>query len=106
MDKEKLLSPRLPTRTVPIDGLGDVVVRALTRAQALYLRTIKDDQIELEVAILRLGLADPVLSADEAAAYHDLAGVDEVADIIDAIKDLSGLAEGAPKSGVPGAGGG
>lgn len=100
MDKDKFLSNRLPTKTVDVDG-GQVVVRALSRAEALHLRTLRDDQTALERTMLLYALVDPELDVDEVGQYMDVAGVDEVAELVEAIKALSGLSEGSPKSDVP-----
>jgi hypothetical protein len=61
---------------------GRVRIRALSRATVLRIQTIgKDNALKLEAA-------DP--------AGGDIGGV------MEAIRDLSGLGEGAAKSGVPG----
>lgn len=97
IDKEKLLANRLKTETVSIPDVGEVVVRALTRAEAFQF-TDKDLQPDdMERRLLAAALVDPELTTDEVAAWHSAASAAEVQPVVEAIVRLSGLEVDAPK---------
>jgi hypothetical protein len=101
MDKETLLKPRLPERDVDIPDVGTVRVRGLSRAEALGIQALGDDTAAVEHRILLLGLVDPKLTAEDVAEFYAAAPAGEIDPIVSAVVELSGLAEGASKSGVP-----
>lgn len=88
---------------------GVVTVRGLTRSEVLHLNKGRElgtvDVAEYERKMVALALVDPVMSEDEVKTWqeHDRAS-GALADVTDAIAELSGLSQGADKSGVPGAG--
>lgn len=101
MDKAALLKKRLPERDVEIPGVGVVRVRGLTRAEALDVQKVdQKDPGALERKVLHLGLVDPPLSEAEVQEWYDAAPAGEIDPVTAAIQELSGLAEGAGKSGV------
>lgn len=101
IDKEVFLKATSPEETVELPGIGEVRVRGLTRAEAVSLSPVKDDVRRLECRILLLGLVDPVLTEAEMSAWYEAAPSRAVDLLIAAIDSLSGLSEGAAKSGVP-----
>lgn len=91
IDKEKLLANRLKTETVSIPDVGDVVVRALTRAEAFQF-TDKDLEPDvLERRLLAAALVEPSLTVDEVAAWHSASTATEIQPVVEAILRLSGL---------------
>lgn len=102
IDREQFLKAALPEAELDIPDVGTVRVRGLTRAEALGLQTIKDDPGALEQRIILLGLVEPALSADDVDAWYGSAPAGLTDLIVDAVSRLSGLGEGAAKSGVPG----
>jgi hypothetical protein len=96
MDKASFLESRLPTREVDLDGVGTVLVRALSRGEALSCKGL--DVEELEQKVLAMGMVDPALAAGEVAVWYRNALTDEIKRVLDAIWDLSGLGEGAAKA--------
>lgn len=102
IDKEAFLKAALPEETILLAGLGEVRVRGLSRSEALSLGAHKDDPRALEQLIVRLGLVEPALSEDEVTAWFASAPAGLVDPIVKAVERLSGLGEGAPKSGIPG----
>lgn len=97
INKEKLLANRLKTETVSIPDVGDVVVRALTRAEAFQF-TEKDIEPDvLERRLLASALVDPVLTSDEVAEWHSAAPASEIQPVVEAVIRLSGLEVDAPK---------
>lgn len=101
MDKSKLLAKRAPGyRDVELE-VGTVRVRGLTRAEVKACRD-KDDDLQ-ENRIIAAAMVDPELTPAEVAEWLDNAPAGEAVAVMEAIKGLSALDEGAAKSGVPGA---
>lgn len=99
MDKAKLLQKRDVERDVELDGVGTVRVRALTRADVMWSRGAKGDDAQ-ECRMLSRALVDPVLTPDECATWSEMAPAGEFVKVMDAVRDLSGMGDGAAKSGV------
>lgn len=100
MDKELLFKRKSAGRTaeVPIGELGNVTVRALSREE---VKACRDDNGKTqENKLIAAALVDPVLTPDEVSAWLDDAPAGDSLDVMDAISDLSGMAEGAAKRGV------
>lgn len=90
MDKQALLTSRLPHDTVPIPGLGDVRVRGLSRDEALDVSQVAGTP-EFEPTLLAAGMVDPELTVEEAQEWRRAAGSDEISAVCDRIAELSGL---------------
>jgi hypothetical protein len=91
LDRETLLKARLPEREITLEGVGELRVRALSRAEAMRLKEFSDKAVEGETLVLKLGVVDPVLSDDDVRAWRDVAPADEIETVLGAILDLSGL---------------
>lgn len=84
---------------------GVVVVRGLTRAEVLGIKAMRAkgdiDVAAYEAHIVSLALVSPPMTVEEVQRWQaiDKAG-GALGDVTDAITELSGLAEGAGKSGV------
>lgn len=102
MDKELLFKPRLPEDDVPLPGVGTVRVRGLSRAEVLTAR--EESTSGFEVRMLALGMVDPQLTEAEAARWQKAAPAGELKPVTEAILALSGMGQGADKSGLPGDG--
>lgn len=101
MDKELLFKRKAAgrTREVPIEDVGIVTVRALSREE---VKACKDDNGKTqENKLIARGMVDPVLTPEEVSEWLDEAPAGDSLAVMDAIADLSGMAEGAQKSGVP-----
>lgn len=103
LTREQILARKVGKDVVPLPGGGTVAIRALTRDDVLATQQA-DDVAGADNMIISLGLTDPKLSVDEVAqwAANDAAG--DLVAVSDAIARISGLKEGAGKSGVPGTG--
>lgn len=97
IDKDKLLANRLKTETVSIPDVGEVVVRALTRAEAFQFAEKNLDSGDMERRLLAAALVDPALTLDEVAAWHSASGATEIQPVVEAILRLSGMEVDAPK---------
>lgn len=104
IDKEAFLKAPTPEETILLPGVGEIRVRGLTRSEAVSLQRVKDDPAALEQLIVRLGLVEPSLTADEVKGWYETAPAGLTDIIVAVVERLSGLSEGAPKSDVPGPG--
>lgn len=92
--------PKVPQahRTVDVEGvLFDI--RGLTRAEAAKLqKMVSDDRPggELEIAMVAFGTDTPI---DEVEDWYSATPAGAVGELLEAIRDLSKLDEGARKSG-------
>lgn len=102
MDKELLFKPRLDERDVVLPAVGTVRVRGLSREEVLSIR--EDRGVDFERRMLATGMVDPALTYDEAGRWMAAATAGEIRPVTEAILQLSGLAQGADKSGLPGDG--
>jgi hypothetical protein len=94
IDKEAFLKPRLPEAAVDIPGVGTARVRGLSRAEILAVQALPDTEA-VERFVLLVGLVDPQLTAEEVAVWHAGVTTDEITMVMAAIKELSGLGDGA-----------
>jgi hypothetical protein len=103
VDKELLKKRRAAdnTRQVPIDDLGSVTVRALSRTE-VKRATVKNDEDQTEANFISAAMVDPVMTPEDVAEWLDGAPAGDSVAVADAIAELSGMSEGAQKSGVPG----
>ncbi|MFI7677870.1 hypothetical protein [Actinophytocola sp. NPDC049390] len=110
LDKAALLARKRTDRTDEVDlGDGTVTVRGLTRgeitrARAAASRADKADQVTtLDNHFIAAGLVEPEMTVAEVAEWLESAPAGDSVAVLTAIQQLSGLAEGAQKSGVSGA---
>lgn len=107
LDKEALLNRRRTDRTEEVDlGEGTVTVRGLiraeiTRARAIAGKASKENQVAImDNHMIAAGLVDPEMTVEEVAAWLEQAPAGDAVAVLGTIQELSGLAEGAQKSGV------
>jgi len=100
IDKEAFLKHRLGESAVDLPGVGIVRVRGLSRAEAFRVQKAGDPDA-MERLVVFLGLVEPRLTEDEVAAWYEAAPAGEIDLLVRPIQELSGLSEGAAKSGLP-----
>lgn len=100
VDRELLLKVRLAEEAVEIPGVGEVRVRALSRAELMEMHEGRDGrgQVGTEVFCLVRGLVAPALSEDDVRELLAGSPGGELQPVVDAIMRLSGMTEGAQKS--------
>lgn len=105
MDKSALLKKRLPQAKVDIEGLGEVTVRGLTRAEVLHVREATDNEnmdgdraLVLERKLLAVAMVDPKLTEDEVGQWQEMVTPGELEPVIEKLQELSGLLPGSSKS--------
>lgn len=84
----------LPRDTVNVAG-QDVEVRGLSRAEALRLRSLIEDEDAADAFVLQCGTG---VSHDEAAAWREVTPLETVGLLVDRILELSALTGEASKS--------
>jgi hypothetical protein len=100
MDKDQLLKPRLPEDTHDIDGVGTIRFRALSNGEAIRVSEVAATK-NRQALILSLGLVEPALTVGEAHIWMQSAPAGEVDAVSKKIAAMSGMLEGAGKSGLP-----
>ncbi|HVW34045.1 MAG TPA: hypothetical protein VHL53_16030 [Acidimicrobiia bacterium] len=100
IDKAALLAPTVREEDFEIPGKGTVRIRRLNRRQAVELLSMaKNDRGEqADMLALSWALVDPQITAEEAAAWNETAGIDDITPLLARIYELAGIAEGADKS--------
>lgn len=93
VDKATLLAKRTgDRRTVTVPGLGDVVVRGLTRAEVLSIQSCgPTEAAEIEALLVSMAMVEPALSLDEVKQWQAVAPAGELEPISQAVQELSGL---------------
>jgi len=96
--KEKLLSDRLPRDVVPIDGVGDVTVRGLSRQEVLDSGRAEWDSDEREVQTVALCMVEPRMTPNEVREWRTVSDQDEIWNVYTKIMVLSKLAKESAKA--------
>jgi hypothetical protein len=86
------------TATLP-DG-STVAIRALTRDEVLESQEL-GSLVERDNFIVATGMTDPRLSVEDVAAWAAGSDAGDLVAVSDGIAELSGLKQGAGKSGLP-----
>jgi hypothetical protein len=109
LDKAALLSRKRSDRTEEVDlGDGTVTVRGLSRGEVNRARVAagkgsKDNQVAtLDNHYIAAALVEPEMTVAEVAEWLEDAPAGDAVAVLGVIQELSGLAEGAQKSGNAG----
>lgn len=102
MDKDLLLARRVPEGDVELEGLGTVKVRGMSRYELLHSSRVRDEKGDLaaERYILSVCMVDPALAEHEVAEWQKASLAPEINAVAMKVNELSGVAQGADKSGV------
>jgi hypothetical protein len=111
--KSKLLTARFTTEDVPIDGVGVVKVRALSRAEVLEqrkaLKGVKTEAEARDKAVdgdwelwaVSTAMVDPEMSREDVVAWQKASPANEIEMITEVIMRLSGIGKTKdPKTGT------
>lgn len=102
---EQLMTDRVPpTEEVPIEGLGVVRVRGLSRAKVLALKAADDDSINFEARLVSAGLVEPAMTPEQVVAWQEASVASELEEVTKVISGKSGLTKGADKEAYKSAG--
>lgn len=97
--KARMLKPRIEEADIDVEGVGTLRVRGLTRGEVFQVQQCKTSDAS-ERKILTLAMVDPPLTEGEARAWQENSPAGEIEPVVDRIRELSGLADGADKSGL------
>jgi len=91
ISKDALLAARDNGTAVVELPVGEVVVRGLTRKEALSLQKKEMDVSEMEVRLLSMALVDPLLTEDEVRQLQSVSPAGELEPVSEKILELSGM---------------
>lgn len=94
--KDTLLTARLDRADVPIDGVGKVTVRALTRQEMINLGGT-DDQLKFERKLLSIALVSPMLTEEEVGVWQKNSPANEISAVTMKVNELSGIGKEAER---------
>lgn len=97
VDKAALTAPRLRTEPFEVPGVGWVLIRSLSRTEALRLEHAGSEATK-QAMIVSFGVADPVLTIAEVNAWFEAAEAGELQGLLDRLAVISGLAPDAAKA--------
>ena len=98
LTREEILAKAVGHEVVDLPSGGQVKVRGLTRDEALQVQEANGTAARDNTTIA-LGLVEPALSVEEVATWAKTAPAADSIEISRAIARLSGMVEGAGKSG-------
>ena len=101
LTRDQILARKTGKGVATLPDGTTVSVRALTRDEVLESQR-RGDPAERDNFIVATGMTDPKLTEEEVAAWAAEADAGDLVAVTDRIAELSGLAQGAGKSGVPG----
>jgi len=96
VDRAELFKPRLPQEAIQIPGVGMVLVRGLSRHEAIVMQSVKGVSAQ-ERIMLRFGMVDPEISEEEAGQWQNASPAGEIEPVTMLITKLSGMGPGADK---------
>ena len=103
LTREQILSRKVAgnTEEYPI-GDDVVIIRGLTRDESLSMRKAGEagDLAAADNMLIHYGLVEPAMSVEDVAAWAVADSAGTLVDLSQAIARLSGMVEGAGKSGV------
>lgn len=99
--KERLLANRVAdkTATVTIEGVGDITIRALSRHELMEAES-KGGMLAQERYLVSRALVEPAMTEAEVGQWQTMSLPGEINVVSRRINELSGITEGADKSGV------
>lgn len=91
VSKEALLKRRFGVVDVPVDGVGVVQVRPLSRAEALELQGVEMPVAEVERRLVSKAMVSPSLTEDEVRIWQENSPAGELEPVANRIAELSGM---------------
>lgn len=94
--KEALLAKRFKIEEIPIDGVGVIKVRALSRDEMLGVDS-EQPALKIERFVLSRTMVDPEMSEQDIADWQAASGAGEIGKVMDKVYEMSGIARGQAK---------
>jgi hypothetical protein len=102
LTREQILARKTGKGTATLPDGSTVAIRALTRDEVLESQ-VAGSLSDRDNFLVATGMTDPKLTVEEVAAWASGADAGDLVAVSDGIAELSGLKQGAGKSGVPAA---
>lgn len=102
LTREQILARKLGKGRATLPDGSTVAIRALTRDEVIQAQEA-ETVAEKDNLIISLGMTDPKLSVDDVAAWAAGGDAGDLVAVSNAIAAISGLEQGAGKSGMAGA---
>lgn len=102
--KQALMTPHIKAEEVPVEGVGTVLVRGLSRWEMVEVQKLEDNRQKQDTLAVHYGMVDPEMDEHEVMAWRKAGAVMEIEAIARKINELSGIGKDAAKSDVPGDG--
>lgn len=102
LTREQILARKTGKGKATLPDGSTVAIRALTRDEVLEAQADGLSLAERDNLIVAFGMTDPVLSVEDVATWAAGADAGDIVAVTEAIAELSGLKQGAGKSGVAG----
>jgi hypothetical protein len=104
LTREQILARKTGRGKATLPDGSTVAIRALTRDEVLEMQKLADLG-ERDNFIIASGMTEPKLTAGDVAVWAAEADAGDLVAVSEAIAELSGLRQGAGKSGVAASGG-
>lgn len=102
LTRDQILARKIGKGKATLPDGSTVSIRALTRDEVLDMQEGSRTLAERDNLIVSMGMTDPKLSVDDVAAWAAAGDAGDLVEVSEAIAELSGLKQGAGKSGVSG----
>lgn len=101
LTREQILSRKIGKGTATLPDGGTVAIRAMTKLEFQRAEaTAEELGVDLDAVVLSIAMTDPALTPADVQEWMGTAPAGDVVAVITAVRDLSGMGEGAGKSGV------
>lgn len=101
LTREQILARKVAGDTEAFKiGDDEVIIRGLTRNEALKVKQ-GDNVGEMDNLMVSFGMVDPPMTPEDVAAWGEVGDAGTMIRLSNRISELSGMVEGAGKSGVP-----
>jgi len=105
LTREEILARKTAGKTEEYklsDGSGSVIIRGLTRNEAIRIRETEGGLTDRDNLLVSLGLVEPAMTPEDVAAWGEAEGdFMVITELSEAIGRLSGMTQDAGKSRVP-----
>lgn len=101
---EQLIAPRIGSEPYEITGVGWVMIRALSRTEALRFADKQQDTLITERKMLAKAVTEPVVNEKDVAAWQAAAPAGEIHKVFQHVVGISGMREESAKDAYKSAG--
>lgn len=105
LTREQILARKTGKGVATLPDGSTVGIRALTRDEVLESQRTAKTEVERDNMLVAAAMTDPKMSVEDVAAWGAAGAAGDVVAVSEAVQVLSGLKEGAGKSGAARTGG-